>query len=253
MFTVKQIARMAGVTPRTLHYYDEIGLLKPTRVGDNGYRYYDEQAILRLQQIMLYRQLELPLNEIEQILASPEFDSLTALENHREQLRGRIRKLERLMKTVDRTISHLKGTQTMSEKQFFEGFSEEQQAEYEKEAMQMYDPETVKASNARWRSYSPADKQRIGEEGNAAYAALVAAMPAGPGSPQAQAGVELWRRHMQYFWSPNDEQFVGLTELYNQDPRFKRNFDKIDPGLAEFMREAVKIYVERRKQSGSSR
>jgi DNA-binding transcriptional MerR regulator len=247
MFTVKQIARMAGVTPRTLHYYDKIGLLKPTRVGDNGYRYYDEQAILRLQQILLYRQLELPLTEIDQILASPDFDTLSALESHREQVRKRIRRLERLMTTVDRTISHLKGTQTMSEKQFFEGLSEEQQAEYEKEAMQMYDPETVKASNARWRSYSQADKQRIGEEGNAAYAALVEAMPKGPGSPEAQAGVGLWHRHMQYFWSPNDEQLVGLAELYNQDPRFKRNFDKIDPKLAEFMREAVKIYVERRK------
>jgi len=247
MFTVKQIARMAGVTPRTLHYYDEIGLLKPTRVGDNGYRYYSEEAILRLQQIMLYRQLELPLDEIKRIMAGRDYDTLRALENHREELRKRIHRMERLMGTVDKTILHMKGKYTMSEKQFFEGFSEEQQAEYEKEAMQMYDPETVRASNARWRSYSEAEKQRIGEEGNAAYAVLVAAMPKGPASPEAQDGVELWRRHMEYFWSPNDEQLLGLTDLYNQDPRFKKNFDKIDPNLAGFMREAVKVYVENRK------
>jgi MerR family transcriptional regulator, thiopeptide resistance regulator len=144
----------------------------------------------------------------------------------------------------------LKGKHSMSEKQFFEGFSEEQQAEYEKEAMQMYDPETVRASKARWRSYSAAEKQRIGEEGNAAYAALLESMPKGPGSPEAQAGVELWRKHMEYFWVPNDEQLLGLTELYNEDPRFKKNYDRIDPQLADFIREAVKIYVENRKRAG---
>ena len=98
--------------------------------------------------------------------------------------------------------------------------------------------------------YSAAEKQRIGEEGNAAYADLVEAMPKGPGSAEAQAGVERWRRHIEYFWVPDDEQLLGLTELYNQDARFKKNFDKIDPDLAEFMREAVKIYIERRKSSG---
>jgi DNA-binding transcriptional MerR regulator len=250
MFTVKQIAHMAGITPRTLHYYDEIGLLKPSRVGDNGYRYYGEEAMLRLQQILLYRELELPLEEIRQIMTSREYDTLSALEIHREELHKRIHQMERLIKTVDRTILHLKGKHTMSEKQFFEGFSEEQQAEYEKEAMQMYDPETVRASNARWRSYSAAEKQRIGEEGNTAYAALLDSMPKGPGSPEAQAGVELWRKHMEYFWVPNDEQLLGLTDLYNEDPRFKKNYDRIDPQLAGFIREAVKIYVENRKRAG---
>jgi MerR family transcriptional regulator, thiopeptide resistance regulator len=250
MFTVKQIAHMAGITPRTLHYYDQIGLLKPSRVGENGYRYYGEEAMLRLQQILLYRELELPLDEIKTIMVSREFDTLGALENHREELRKRIHQMERLIKTVDKTILHLKGKHSMSEKQFFEGFSEEQQAEYEKEAMQMYDPETVRASKARWRSYSAAEKQRIGEEGNAAYAALLESMPKGPGSPEAQAGVELWRKHMEYFWVPNDEQLLGLTELYNEDPRFKKNYDRIDPQLADFIREAVKIYVENRKRAG---
>jgi DNA-binding transcriptional MerR regulator len=250
MFTVKQTAHMAGITPRTLHYYDEIGLLKPSRVGDNGYRYYGGEAMLRLQQILLYRELGLPLDEIRQIMTSREFDTLGALENHREELCKRIHQMERLIKTVDKTILHLKGKHSMSEKQFFEGFSEEQQAEYEKEAMQMYDPETVKASAKRWKSYSAAEKQRIGEDGNAAWAALVEAMPKGPGSPEAQAGVVLWRRMIDYFWIPNDEQLVGLANLYNDDLRFKVNFDKIDPQLAAFLREAVKIYVENRKRVG---
>ena len=107
----------------------------------------------------------------------------------------------------------------MTEKQLFDVFNEEQQAEYEQEALQMYDPATVKASYKKWRSYSTAEKQRIGEEGNAVYHDLLLAMPKGASSPEAQACVERWRKHMDYFWSPNDEQLLGLTELYNTDPR----------------------------------
>ena len=244
MFTVKQLSKLAGITPRTLHYYDEIGLLKPSRVGDNGYRYYADDALLRLQQILLYRELDLPLENIRDILASRDFDVQGALASHRAALRQRIAHLERLIQTVDHTLAHLRGEIAMSEKQLFEPFNEEQQAEYEKEAMQMYDPETVKASYKKWRNYTTADKQRIGEEGNAVYRDLLAAMPKGAASPEVQACIERWRRHMDYFWTPNLEQLLGLADLYNDDPRFRANYDKVDPRLAPFMREAVNIYVK---------
>lgn len=248
MFTVKQLSKLAGVTPRTLHHYDTIGLLKPSRVGENGYRYYGEESLLRLQQILFYRELDLPLEEIRKIMGRRDFDLLPALESHKTEIAKRIERLERLVQTVDSTIEHLKGEKEMSKRQFFEAFSDEQQAEYEKEAAQKYDPATVKESQRKWKSYTDADKQRIGEEGNAAYTAILAGMPKGPDSPEAQAGIELWRKHMEYFWVPNDEQLLGLANLYNEDPRFKANYDKIDPRLAEFMREAVKVYVEKRKK-----
>lgn len=248
MFTVKEISRLAGITPRTLHYYDEIGLLKPSRVGDNGYRYYGEDALLRLQHILLYRELDMPLEAIRRIMGRHDFDVLTALESHKAELFRRMAQIERLITTVDDTILHLKGEKEMSTRQLFEGFSDEQQAEYEKEAMQMYDPETVKASNKRWKEFTPAEKQRIGDESNAAYQALLAAMPKGPSSPEAQAAVERWRHAINYFWVPNDEQVLGLADLYNEDARFKANFDKIDPGLAGFFREAARVYVAARKK-----
>jgi DNA-binding transcriptional MerR regulator len=247
MFTVKQLSKMAGITPRTLHYYDEIGLLKPSWVGANGYRYYGEESLLRLQQILLYRELDMPLEEIKKIMGRTDFNVLSALESHKAELRKRIIHLERLIATVDKTLLHLEGKIEMSQKQLFEPFSDEQQAEYEKEAMQMYDPAIVKASNEKYKRYSAAEKQRIGDEGNAVYQDMLLAIPKGASSPEAQACVERWRRHIEYFWSPNDEQLLGLTDLYNYDPRFKANFDKIDPNLAEFMREAVKVYVDRRK------
>ena len=108
----------------------------------------------------------------------------------------------------------------------------------------MYDPETVKASAKRWKGYTTAEKQRIGEEGQAVYEGFLQAMPKGPGSAEAQACVERWRKHMEYFWTPNKAQLLGLANGYNDDPRFKQRFDAIDPGLAEFIRAAVAIYVK---------
>jgi DNA-binding transcriptional MerR regulator len=248
MYTVKQLSKLAGVTRRTLHYYDEIGLLKPTQIGDNGYRYYGEESLLRLQQILFYRELDIPLEKIKKIMGGREFDVMTALESHREELYKRIAHIERLITTVDHTIYHLKGKKEMSSKQLFEGFSEEQQAEYEKEAMQMYDPATVRASIEKWKNYTAVEKQRIFDEGNAIYLDILLAMPKGASSTEAQAGVERWRRHMEYFWMPNDDQLLGLVDGYNDDPRFKANFDKIDPNLAAFMREAVGVYVDNRKK-----
>jgi len=247
MYTIKQLSDLAGITRRTLHYYDEIGLLRPTEISGNGYRWYSQQDLLRLQQILLYHEAGVSLGKIKQILDSTSFDKVSALQTHRETLQKQQTRLVGLIATVEQTIDFLQGAGRMSPKELFKPFNEQEEKKYEAEAMQMYDPETVKASYTRWRSYSKAEKQKIGEEGNAVYDSLVLAMPHGPTSPEAQAGVERWRKHMAYFWVPNEEQLVGLTDLYNEAPRFKANFDKIHPGLASFMREAVKIYVEKRK------
>jgi MerR family transcriptional regulator, thiopeptide resistance regulator len=247
MYTVKQLSNLAGISVRTLHYYDEIGLLKPSSVGENGYRYYGDGTLLLLQQILFYRELDMSLEEIKQIVASPDFDVMQALQAHKQTLGQKVERLKRLIMTVDTTIRNLKGENEMSKKQLFAAFTEEEEKKYSAEAEQMYDPAIVRASQKKWKSYTKEEKQRIGDEGNAAYEAIVAAIPLGAASPQAQAGVELWRKHMDYFWTPNLEQLVGLAELYNSDPRFKANFDKIDPRLAEFMREAVGVYVESEK------
>jgi MerR family transcriptional regulator, thiopeptide resistance regulator len=248
MFTVKQLSKLAGVTPRALHYYDEIGLLKPSQVGDNGYRYYEEEALLRLQQILLYRELDMPLEKIKRILGRPDFDVSSALEGHKAELHKRISRLEKLLNTVDYTITHLKGKEEMAKKQLFAGFSDEQQAAYEKEAEQKWGPEHVQASNKRWKAYSDDEKQRIMEEGNRMYMDLLKAMPRGADSPEVQSCIARWHSHLEYFWSPNDEQLLGLANLYNEDPRFKEFYDKIDLRLAEFMREAVKVYVQGRQK-----
>jgi MerR family transcriptional regulator, thiopeptide resistance regulator len=248
MYTVKQLSTLAGITPRTLHHYDEIGLLKPSRVGENGYRYYGDESVLRLQQILFYRELGLPLEDIKKIMGRRDFDVLGALYSHKEALQKQVTRLNQLIHTVDNTINHLKGNIIMSEKGLFAGFSEEQQEQYAAEAEKMYDPETVRDSNRRWKAYSPAKKEAILAEGNAIYTDMIAAMPKGASSPEAQAIVERWRRHMDYFWTPNLDQLLALANGYNDDPRFKANFDKMHPQLAAFMQQAVKVYVANQKK-----
>jgi DNA-binding transcriptional MerR regulator len=248
MFTVKQLSKLAGVTPRTLHHYDDIGLLKPSRVGDNGYRYYEEESLLKLQQILFYRELDFPLDDIRKIMARGDFNVLKALESHKDSLTRQMERTKRLLVTVDNTIHHIKGEKLMSQKGLFEGFSEKEQEQYAQEAEKMYGPETVRASNKKWKSYSDAEKKRILAEGKAVYTDLASAMPKGSASKEVQAVIARWHKHMQYFWSPNDEQLLGLADLYNNDPRFRDNYEKVAPNLSEFMREAVKVYVEKRKK-----
>lgn len=134
----------------------------------------------------------------------------------------------------------------MSQKSLFAAFSDEEQEKYAREAEQMYDPAIVKESNRKFKSLSAAEKSRIFDEGNQIYADMLAAMPKGAGSPEVQAIVERWRKHMETFWTPSLEQLAGLADMYATDPRFKANFDKIDPRLAEFMKEAVGVYVKRK-------
>jgi DNA-binding transcriptional MerR regulator len=224
-----------------------MGLLKPTSMGRNGYRYYADEALYRLQQILFYRELGMPLKEVNLIVGRGDFDVLAALETHRSALQAEASRLRRLIRTIDQTTRHLKGQRRMEPKKLFEGFSDEVQDKLASEAAQRWDPETVQRSNKRWKGYSAQEQKRILDEGNALYADIAGVMPKGAASPEAQALVARWHRHIEYFWSPSDEQLAGLADLYNEDPRFRKNYEAFAPGLAGFMREAVKTYVKRRK------
>ncbi len=249
MYTVGQLSKIAGITIRALRYYDKLGILKPSSIGGNGYRYYDDQNLIILQEIMLYRELDLSLEQIKNILGSRDFEVLPALLNHKENILNRIDRLNILVGTIDQTISHLKGEINMNKNQLFSGFSEEEQERYAAEAENLYDKETVRQSNRKWKSYSDQEKKRILDEGKAIYKEMVNEITAGPASSKVQALVERWRQHMNYFWTPDLDQLVGLAALYNDDPRFKANYDLMHPELASFMLKAVTYYVEKQKST----
>lgn len=246
-YTVKQLAQLAGVSVRTLHHYDEIGLLTPPVIGANGYRYYDERSVLRLQSILFYRELEFPLSAIKAVLDRPDFEPLAALQEQRAALEAKLGRLHQLIATIDRTIGHLKGETTMSTKQLFAGLTPEQEKEYTDEAARRWGESGVRESQRKYARYSAEKKRQIATEGETIYREFVAAIPRGPDSAEAQALVPRWRKHLEYFWAPNDEQCVALSAGYRDDPAFRKTFDAIHPELAGFMAEAVRIYVERRR------
>jgi MerR family transcriptional regulator, thiopeptide resistance regulator len=244
VYTVKQLSSMAGVSTRTLHFYDQIGLLKADRNPVNGYRIYDQTAALRLQQILFLRELDLSLDQIHSVIDRPDFDLLNALEQHRQALVFRQTRLERLLQTVERTISYLKGNNDMEGKELFVGFSEEQQKEYEIEAQRRWGDTEVKESQSRWKSYPAEKKRQILDEAGEIYESIVEAIPYGPASLQAQEGINRWRQNLQYFYEPTTEIMLGLAEGYVSDPDFNATFQRIHPELAGFMLEAVKIYCQ---------
>ena len=245
MYTVKQLAKLAGVSVRTLHYYDEIGLLKPSSVGENGYRYYEDADLFRLQQILFFRELDLGLEQIKAILAAPDFDLVAALQTHRRALEEKIGRMQQLITTVDRTIMHLVGemrVQNMSK--VFEGFNDEQQRKYEQEASRRYGAETVAATTARWNSYSPERQREIMEEGRHVYLDLVDAMPTGTHSEQTQAILARWHQHLRAFYEPSFEVLAGLGYTYEHDPEFNAFFAAIHPDLPAFISQGVAVYVD---------
>ena len=246
-YTVKQLADLAGVSRRTLHHYDEIGLLKPSSVTQNNYRNYDEEALLRLQQILFYRELGLSLSETKEILNQPDFDVLQSLEAHRVELQKRVERLNHLINTVEKTILHLNGGITMSRKQVFEGFNQEQVEEYAEEARQRWDPKLVNESMMLWKSYSEEKKKAIGAEGEANYWEIFDNRDKGYNSPEVQAGVAKWHQHLRYFYEPTIEILSGLGYGYRDDPDFRATFEKFSPEFPDFLCEAIQFYCEANK------
>ncbi|HRL10575.1 MAG TPA: MerR family transcriptional regulator [Aggregatilineales bacterium] len=247
MYTVKQVAELAGVSVRTLHYYDEIGLLTPSEVRPNGYRYYDDDALLRLQQILFYREIGFELQQIKDVLDRADFDRVAALRAHRSVLQEKMGRLADLVDTIDNTIKHLTGETIMSDKKrLFKAFSDEQSKEYEREARLQYDPQIVNDSIKRWNGYSPQQRTAIADEGNQIYTAIVEAIEAGlsPQHEDVQALMVRWHEHLRYFYEPTLEILRGLGMTYATNPDFIANFIKLHPDLPEFMGAAVEQYVD---------
>lgn len=243
MYTVKQLSSLAGITVRTLHYYDEIGLLKPTTVGTNGYRYYADEAVFRLQQILFYREMDLDLLLIKEILDQPNFDQVGALRSHRRSLEEKIERLKALLGTVDTTIMHLVGEVKMSKKKIFAGFSPEKQKQYDEEAVNQWG-DTARQSINLWNSYSEERKQQILQEGGEIYSAIAANMDLGPAHPEIQAQLAHWHEHLRNFYEPSIEALKGLGEMYHDHPDFNATFTAIHPDLPGFLKQAIGIYVD---------
>lgn len=239
--TVGETARLTGVSVRTLHYYDEIGLLRPSGASEGGYRLYDETCLARLQQILFFRELAFPLDEIRRILESPSFNSREAMERHRELLAMKRERLERLIGLVD---DILKGDITMDFQPFDASEIQKAREQYAEEAQARWGDSPAYAQSAKKTSkYTNEDWERIHAEMRALYGGLASCMEEGPASPRAQALVGQWQALItRHFYDCTDEILAGLGEMYVADERFTHQIDRYAKGLAVFLRDAIRRY-----------
>jgi len=241
---VKEVAELAGISVRTLHHYDEIGLLVPDGVTEAGYRIYSERNLEMLQQILFFRELGFPLKRIKEIITDPKFDRLEALELHRKLLLEQRKRLDNMLGTLEKTIRHLKGETEMSIKERFEGFDFSTNP-YEEEARKRWGDEAVDRSNAALRGLTPQETAALQEEMGALYRKLADLRHKAPDSDEVQAAIGEWYNLLQKFGSYPPEAFRGLGQLYVDDERFTKNIDRFGEGLAAFMRDAMAVYADR--------
>lgn len=244
-YTIKEIAGLAGVTTRTLRYYDQIGLLPPSEIGSNGYRYYNQESLLTLQQILFFRELDVPLSDIQRIVNQPYFDLETALLDHKEKLRKRSHRLEKLIATINLTLENLKGERNMTAGDYFNGFD---QTQYEDEVKARWgDTPQYTESQKKWASYSDKEKEAIKAEGGRITIAMVGDDPnTRPDDPEVQNAIgEYYAFLNKYFYNCEVGFLRSLADMWESDPRFAVNYERIRPGGAAFVRQAVHFYCDR--------
>ncbi|PYZ97515.1 MerR family transcriptional regulator [Alteribacter lacisalsi] len=240
---VKQVAELTGVSVRTLHHYDKIGLLKPESVTEAGYRIYSDDNLEKLQQILFFREIGFPLSKIKDILDNPDFNRKEALRLQRNALMEKRRRLNRMIATVEKTLDHERGDREMSKKEQFEGFDFSRNP-YEQEARDRWGDKAVDQSQEKVKGFDTAVMQ---QEMNDLYRELASIRHLDPASNEAQQAIGKWYRMLQQFGSYTPEMFRSLGQMYVDDERFTKNIDRFGTGLASFMRDAMAVYAEKQK------
>jgi MerR family transcriptional regulator, thiopeptide resistance regulator len=238
------------VTSRTLRHYDRIGLLPPARTGSNGNRYYEREQLLRLQQILLLRELGLGLDAIARIV-NDGANTVEQLRRHHRWLTAERDRFDRLARTVARTIDEWEGGEKMSTEHMFEGFDAQRQERYEAELVERYGEGVtphVEQSKRQMAGWSPEETARIQQEWVGFGPRLVALISDGAGvdDPRVQAVVAEHYRWVTNYWTPNRDSYPGLGHLYADSPDFRVQFDAQHPRLAEFLRDAMAVFAAAR-------
>ena len=245
---VGQMAELAGVTVRTLHHYDTLGLLTPGARSEAGYRLYQDADCERLQEILFYRELGFGLAEIHAILQDPGYDRAGALRHQRDLLVARKDRLQTMIGAVETALDgHEKGV-TMSKEEMFEVFGDFDPKAYEAEVEERWSGPAVEQSKRRTKTYGKDQWKKAMAEGEAITAELVERITAGdaPEDPATMDLAELHRKHIdRWFYECSYEMHVGLGNMYVADPRFAEYYEKYAPGLAVFLKSAIHANRER--------
>ncbi len=250
-YSIQELSRLSGVTTRALRWYDQIGLLKPSRVAESGYRYYGRAEVDRLQDILYYRALGVGLARIKECLDAPSFDRLAALRNHLVTLEVERERLDQLIRSVKDTIGAEERNEIMSDKQKFEAFKQQAVAHNEEvygaEVRSRYGDEKVDEVNAAVMNLTQGQYQEWADLGREIQERLEAAVRAGV-SPEGEEGKEISGLHRRWLTITGNRyepaRHRGIAELYVTDERFTAYYDKQVPGCARFLRDAVVCWVK---------
>ncbi|GGJ88858.1 MerR family transcriptional regulator [Lentibacillus kapialis] len=242
---VREVAGLVGISVRTLHHYDEIGLLEP-ETTESGYRIYSEKELETLQQILFFKKLGFPLKKIKEIINSPSFDREEALYVQRKMLLEERSRLDNMIATIDKTIQNTKGEIPMSDQEKFEGFDFSKNP-YEQEARERWGDKAVEESNAKVNQLSKDEQQAMEQEFDRIYRDLAAIRHQAPDSNEAQAAIKVWYDYLNKIGSYSLDAFKGLGQMYVDDERFTKNIDTYGDGLAMFMCDAMAFYADRKK------
>lgn len=254
-YTVKKLSELSGVTVRTLHFYEEIALLKPAYYGSNGYRYYEEKQLLQLQQILFYKELGFSLKQIQKVVGKSDFDQLAALYSHRKALSKEWEKIGVLLKTIDKTIEHLKGKKKMKDKEIFDGFcitlvkkataGASYAAAEEIVGKSVRNPtKDIEDVKTRGKTYY----DNINEAACQLFKELTSCIE-NELDPTADKVQKIIQRHhalIEKFHHATQEVYKAMAQLYAEHPEIRKQLDPFHPKLATFMAEAMKVFADQK-------
>ena len=245
-YTIGELADLAGVSIRTLHYYDQIGLLKPSFRGANDYRFYEYEDLLKLQQILFFRELDMPLKKIKHLLDDPEINRVDLLNQHHQNLEKQIKRLKKLQTTITKTVQKLEKENKMplTDKELYEGFSKEKIDRYNHEVRETYDSQMVGMVDQKVRSMSRDQWSAIKEEGGEIAAGLAKLINRPPTDPEVQALIKRHHAWIENFYPASAEIYLGLGDLYVTHEEFRAFYDQFAPNLSDFLKKAMTIYVD---------
>ena len=241
---ISEVAKLTGITVRTLHYYDEIGLLKPSEITEAGYRLYSREDLEILQQILFFRELDFPLSQIKEIMNNPNYDKEEALKKQKELLIQQRQRIEGLIKLIEKRIE---GDNNMSFKEFDMNEIEENKKKYAKEVKERWGTsKAYEESEKKTSSYNKEKWGDINQETSEIFKGFAELRNSDPGSEEVQELVRRWQKYItNNFYTCTNEILSGLGLMYVEDERFKENLDKNGEGPAKLMAEAIKIYCSK--------
>ncbi|HCJ1109650.1 TPA: MerR family transcriptional regulator [Legionella pneumophila] len=249
-YTVTKLSKLSGVSSRTLRFYDEIGLLKPAFYGENQYRYYEEEQLLMLQQILFFRELGFPLSDIQRIISSDDFNKIEALNTHKSILQSSLERTETLIKTIDKTISHLRGKLIMRDAEMYDGFDPNKQQEHEKYMVNtgIITQQQIDDSWNNVRHWKKDNWEQFKQEGEQLNQELAKAMSnhLKPADIEVQALIQRHYSWVKNFWTPTKESYIGLAQMYLDHPDYREFYNKYHPNLVEYLIEAMGVFAERK-------